>query len=372
MSTGLVLDFGSAFSKVGFAGDDLPKSIFPTVVSRPLHQTIKLESEPLQYGMDNYIGSEVFSKRGINRIKYPLEHGVVTNWDDMELLLKHTFKNELKVAPEEHPILFTEIPLNPKANREKIIEIMMENFNVPAFYLSNQLVLSLYTSGRSTGVVLDSGYQVTHSVVVYEGFAVQHSTQRLDLGGRCITDYFAKIFTQYQLRTTGEIEIANDIKEKLCYVALDIDEEMKMKNEDFEKSYELPDGTFVTIGNERFRSPEILFNPSLIEMDSEGITEKIIKTIAKVDQDLVKYLYQHIIVAGGSTLLNGFEKRLEKEMKQLIPGNTKMKIVPVEEKKCSSWIGGSILASLQTFQKIWIELEDYDEMGPRIVHSKCY
>ena len=368
----LVIDNGSGMVKAGFAGDDAPRTVFASVIGRPAYRAIMV-------GMgtkDIYIGEEAQIKRGILRLRYPVEHGIITNWDDMEKIWHHTFYNELRISPDEHNVLLTEAPLNPRTNREKMTQIMFENFNVPSLYINIQAVLSLYASGRTTGVVMDSGDGVTHTVPIFEGYALPHAILRMNLAGRDLTNYLQRILCQrgYTFISSAEKEIVREIKEKSCYVSLDFESEYEksQKTDECIEQHELPDGSIMTINDERFRAPEVLFRPELIGKEVEGVHYLAYDSIEKCEMDIRKELFNNIVLSGGTTMFNGIADRLQQEISQLCLNNIQVKIVSPPERKYSVWIGGSILSSLSTFQNLWISKSEYEDEGPSIVHRKCF
>ncbi|MHA1264131.1 MAG: actin, cytoplasmic 2 [Candidatus Helarchaeota archaeon] len=369
----IVVDNGTGITKNGYAGEDQPRSVFPTLIGYPKYTSIMTDVE--HYTREYYIGEEALQLRGVLRLSYPVGHGIVEDWGAMEKIWHYTFYTDLRIDPGEHPVLLTEPPLNPRPNREKMCEIMFETFNVPALYIAMQAVLSLYASGRTTGLVCDSGTGVTHVVPIYEGFALTHAISRLDLAGRDITEYLMRLLRQrgYALTTSAEKEIVRDIKEKLCYVALDPEKELKLaeKVSGMEKSYMLPDGETLTVGVERFLAPEVFFNPGAVGKETSPMDEVIVEAVSKCDIDLRRDLYANIVLSGGSTMFPGLKERLTKEIAEMIPENVEVKIIAPPERMYSVWIGGSILSSLKTFQKMWVTRKEYKDIGPTVVH-RCF
>ncbi|XP_049389533.1 actin-7-like [Solanum stenotomum] len=315
----LVIHNGTRMTKAGFAGDDSPRAVIRSIVGCPHHSKMELKH--------TYVGDEALVLRGLLVLKYPIEQGIVRNWNDMENLWHHTFYNELGVALEEHPILLTEAPSNPKANREKTTQIMFETFNVPAMYVASQAVLCQLPNGRTTGIVLDSGYSVTHTVPVYEGHVLPHAISRLDLGGHDLTWYLFNI------------DILRDMKETIAYVSLDYEQEIekaKKFSKSIEKGYKLSGGEVVNIGAETFRCPEVLFQPSLVGMEATRIHDKAYNSIMRCDIDIKKDLFANIVLSGGSTMFPGIEERMSKEITALAPSHMKIKVIAPPERKYST------------------------------------
>jgi len=371
--TNLVVDNGSGMVKAGFAGDDTPRCVFPSIVGRPKHKGVMV-------GMgqkDTYIGDEAQSKRGILALNYPIAKGIINDWDAMEKIWHHTFFNELRVNPDTCRALLTEAPMNPKANREKMIQIMFETFAINSTYISIQAVLSLYSSGRTAGLVCDAGDGVTHTVPIYEGYALPHAIMRLDMAGRTVTERLMTILTETAsaFTTSAEKEVVRSIKEKLCYVAIDYNAELEKFKADpagNSSNYELPDGQVISLGTEKFRAPECLFQPSQAGVEADGVSKMLYNSIMKCDIDLRKDLYGAVVLSGGSTMFNGISERIQHDLSNFAPPTVNVNAISPPERKYSVWIGGSILCSLSTFAEMWITQEEYNETGASIVHQKCF
>lgn len=375
-TTPIVCDNGSGMVKAGFSGEDAPRCAFPSIVGFPRHQLAMV-------GMghkDKYVGDAAQAKRGILGLHYPIDHGIVTNWEHMEDIWHHTFDNELRVDPSERPVMLTEAPMNPKANRERMTQIMFETFGIPATYVAIQAVLSLYASGRTSGIVADVGDGVAHVVPIFEGYSMPHAIHRMDLAGRDITATLSRLLLErgVNLGSSAELEIVRDLKERLAYVALDFDAEMAAaaaaasSTWDKDKEYQLPDGTTITVGSERFRCAEVLFRPALLGMDQPGLSRITLDSIDKCDLDVRKELYNNVVLSGGTTMIEGIAGRMVRELTEGAPTACKVRVVAPPERKFSVWIGGSILSSLTSFSSMWVTKEEYSEYGPSIIHKKCF
>ncbi len=379
----VVCDNGTGFVKVGLAGENFPTSIFPSLVGRPILRAEEAVEENLE--LKNIMCGDAAERvRNSLDIHYPVDNGIVKRWEDMEHLWDYTFYEKMEIDPKINPhrILLTEPPLNPLKNREKLLEVMFEKYEFSEANVSIQAMLTLYAQGLLTGTVVDMGDGVTHVVPVYDGWVPPNLIRRLDVAGRHVTQYFIKLLLLrgYALNRSADFETARQIKEKVCYVAADIEQERKLALETtcLMETYTLPDGRVIQIGRERFEAPEALFNPGLIDSEKKGVAEMVFDMIQDADIDVRTAYYKHIVLSGGSSMYPGLPTRLEKDLKQLylskiLKGDTermkkfKIKIEDPPRRKHMVFMGGSVLADIMKDNKdFWTSRKDYLEYGKAI------
>uniref|UniRef100_A0A0K0EJ89 Actin-related protein 2 n=1 Tax=Strongyloides stercoralis TaxID=6248 RepID=A0A0K0EJ89_STRER len=375
----IVVDNGTGFVKCGYAGTNFPSHIFPSIVGRPIiRSSQKVGNIEIK---DLMVGEECTELRQMLDCSYPMENGIVRNWEDMGHVWDYTFGPEkLDIDPSDCKLMLTEPALNPNSNREKMFEVMFEQYGFHSVYIAVQAVLTLYAQGLLTGVVVDSGDGVTHICPVYEGYALNHLTRRLDIAGRDITRYLIKLLLLrgYTFNHSADFETIRQMKEKLCYVAYDVEQEQKLALETtvLTEKYMVPDGRVIRVGGERFEAPEVLFQPHLINVEKQGLSEMLFNVIQSADIDTRLEFYKHIVLSGGSTMYPGLPSRLERELKQLyldrvLHGKTegfskfRIRIEAPPRRKHMVFLGGAVLSHLMRDRDtdFWVSKAEWEEYG---------
>lgn len=408
----VIIDNGSGLIKAGYHDQDEPSRVFPAIVG---HLRNEQPQEPGTFA----VGNNAIARKSALFQRYPIQRGIVKSWKDMGEIWGYTFYHALRIHPDNHKVLLTVSPEIPREDREKMTEYMFEEFGVPAMQMGNQAVLSMYSRGFHTGTAVECGYGVTHVVPVFEGRPLSHAAGRLDLGGRDLTNYLAQLLAArgYAFPSPAETEIlrglkekltsitrdfetallavdasdaidrvlaerwmkekqlvrdwcadrldvgtVRDIKEKLCFVA---DESKVDADEDVEEKYQMPDGNVITIGTERFRCIEPLFQPSLLGRKGPGLSRMVSESISKCEKEMQQELCGHVRLGGGTTMTRNFNTRLQKELASECV-RFLSKVYAAEEH--SAWVGGSICGA--TMRSGWITKDEYNEWGARSIHRK--
>ncbi|XP_047679459.1 actin, alpha skeletal muscle 2 isoform X3 [Prionailurus viverrinus] len=334
MDVPLVCDYGSGFSKVGFAGMENPLAVFPTLLGKLRH------NNPL-VGMgeeDWFLGDEAQHKRGELSLQYPISRATVTNWANME-------------------------------------KILFETFNVPALYLANLGVLSLYASGQTSGTAIESGEGMTYFVPIADGCPLHQSTIQMDMAGQDLTSYLLQLLTDggHSLVSTGDREHVRSIKEQYCYVALDFDKEkVKTDSPSYAQKVQLPDGQEVTLGQEKFFCPEVLFQADLMGRNDLGIHMKAFQSISSCSPTLWKILFGHIVLSGGTGSCSGLRFRMQREISTLVSPTINVKVSTCPNSTYGAWVGGSILCSLSTFKDMWVTSQEYKDIGSSVISRRSF
>jgi actin-related protein len=280
----------------------------------------------------------------------------------------------MEVVPEEMSVLVTETPLTTKENRAKLAEMLFEKFNVEKCHIANSSMLGLMAYGKTSGIVVDSGFNVTSSVPIYEGFPLQYASKKINLGGEDISLNLLelikdKIGPSFKL-IKGRL-LADDIKEHKGYISMNNEEQEEEKQN--ENQYKLPDGNDLKLENEIFKMNDILFNPPEENKELMSISKMVVESLKESDDDVRNDVNESICLIGGTTLTKNFPEKLKNELSDSKDfGNFNLSFSP--ERQFSSWVGGSIMSSLDNFHYMWVTKEDYDEKGKSLfsIDSKCF
>ena len=365
--TSIIIDVGSGLMKVGFSGEDGPRNIFNSIVGIPKMAGLKVGMEQ----KERYVAEEAISNAEFMNFYSPIQRGEVVDWDKFETLMHYLLYNQIEVVPEDMSVLITETPLSSKKNRSKISELLFEKFNVQKCHIANSSMLGLFSYGKSSGIVLDCGYNITSTVPVYEGFPLVYASQKINLGGEDLSNKLYDIIKGKLDKTYKTIKgklLSEDIKDKLGYVSMDI----KQEGEKIEQKYILPDSKELTLGNELFEVNEILFNPGE-NPELKSVTNMVVDSLNLCDDDVKKEINESVCLIGGTTLMKNFSERLRLELSDNKDFGM-YNMAPAPERQFSSWIGGSIMSSLDNFQYLWVSKEEFDENGKSLVaiDSKCF
>lgn len=378
----VVIDNGTYTVKGGFSTADTPKCRIPTLVGHGRHKGA-MSSLGLK---ESYVGSQAQALRGILAISHPIRQGAVQDWDDLEAIWSHICQSELCTEPESQPLIVTQAPLASQQDEARMAEILVEKLRVPAMFIANKSVMSLYGGGNMTGISVDSGHDTTYLVPSYQGNAVQDATLVLKIGGKQVTEHLMNQLMngkysfpddnfllwrkkkKTKFTVSSRKEIIREMKEQYCSVSSSYTQ--SYEDPAFpETSVRLPDGNMIVMGKETFTAPEILFQPSLANKKSCGLSQLIYYSVLKCDEGIRSELLSNITLSGGNTKFPGFEKRLYQELSQLFDEKTNIKVRALPNRELLGWVGAARLSNLSSFQRFWLTAADYQERGAVLEHD---
>ena len=351
----IIIDLGSSEIKAGFSGEEKPNIIFKSIIGEPKYTKVfsALNKGNQEIKIQN-IGDDCFKNIGLLKLRNPINHGILTN----------------------EQLLITEPLLNPYSNREKISNSLFDDLGVPAIFFACQPILSLFSTSSTTGIILESGEGVSQSCIVYEGYSLPNTYERFDYGGGDVTNVLKILMKKkgYQLLNSNEYRFISDMKEKYCFLLsskynLNFDNVRKALNAQ-KINYYLPDGTSISLGDERIIASEILFKPELIGKEFLGLSDIILSSINKAEIQLRSKTYENIVLSGGNILMKGLEDKIKDDIIQKSNKIIKVNVNTIKEPQISCWVGGNIISSLDIFNKISITKKEWEEKGNKIIHVK--
>uniref|UniRef100_A0ABI8AAY5 Actin like 10 n=3 Tax=Felinae TaxID=338152 RepID=A0ABI8AAY5_FELCA len=360
----VVVDQGSGFIKAGFGGERQPRLV--------------LKSSSLVPTWDRPVCTRAPGcglAGGVERA-HPIKHGVVVDWEALEGLWERLLVGGLRVCPEQWPVLVSDSPSAPPASREKVAELLFEALVVPACHVASTALLALCSTGAFSGLAVEAGAGVCHATPVYAGHSWHEATFRLDIAGSTLSRYLRDLLVATcpdpSLRALPRKAITQ-LKKRCCYVSLDFEGDLRNSDRHHPVSFCLGNGCSFCLSSERFRCPEPIFQPSLLGQAEPGLPALAFQALQRVPATLRTRLADTVVLAGGSTLFPGFTERLEMELEAQCRrhgyGALRPHLVAKPGRGTAVWTGGSMVASLRSFQQRWITRAMYQECGSRLVHE---
>ena len=379
LSLPIVVDIGSGEIKAGFSGEEKPKLIFKNIIGEPKYKKVlrAFNKENREINVQ-YIGEDCDKYMGIIKLKNPVKHGIFSNEQDILSIFNYIY-SKLGLNSEEiqqHSLLITEPLLNPYTNRERIASTLFESLGAPAVFFASQPILSLFSTSSTSGTVLESGEGVTQSCVVYEGYSLPNSYERFDYGGADVSEYLKLLLKKkgYQFYNSTEFRLVNEIKENSCFclsnnLNININDARKGLNKN-PINYYLPDGTSISIGEERLLAPEILFNTEYMGKEYLSLSDIIMSSISKIEIQLRQKVYENILLSGGNTAIRGLKDKLTDEIKNKAYKNLKINLKTTPKPEYCCWLGGNIISTLEIFKRMCVNKNEWNEKGTKVVHIK--
>ncbi|KAH9598171.1 Actin family [Trypanosoma melophagium] len=397
-----VVDVGSSRTRIGIAGEEAPRVVAATLVGAARPRGVP--GGLLQHHSDDYAGEAAESAAGRLLTRRPVRGRRIADFDDLEHLLHDALYAWLPLVPGETPLLWVEPARTTRDDRERLCALLFDVFDIPRLAIASAAATTVYATGRTTGIALDSGEDRTTISAVWEGYSLQHAVHVSAVAGRALTD---RLFTflrgkGYAFSTPQDHRLVDDIKRNMCYVATDVELEMEqLRKKTHLESYQLPDDQRIYLYESQFMVPEMLFTPQLEsielatslgekDMYSEDVCKREIgwaEAVKQVIENAPSYtqshLYGNIVLGGGNTMFPGIEQRLQQDVVKLTNNNNNTNIknnitnsqdavncIAFPDRDFSAWIGGSVVASMPTFPNTGLSRSEYHENGAGRIHTR--
>lgn len=377
-ATTVILDPGTHAWKCGPVGETRPAATVPAIIGTPsktrniLRNQREADGETAAAGSNVQYGEDALRHASTHKLASCMARGAVTDWDAAEALFHHILHDELEIDIEGSGVLVAVPPFSSDQFKERMAALVMESFSMSRVALMSSSLMALYASARFTGMVLDVGSGLTSIMPLYDSVALVRAIDRLDFSGQDVDDHLRRLLYErgFSFSSVTDEWQVRLIKDKLSYVAEDYNKELQLDQESLKRAFELPDGQEVEVAHERFRCTEILFNPGIVHEEKPSVSAFVARAIKNCDIDLRKELSANIVLSGGTTKCPGFASRLKKEVANHFPGLFgHVDVVLPDEPQNAVWNGGSVIASIESFDDIWVSREVYQEHGPSIVQG---